>query len=200
MFWRNSLDLSAACCSGSSVRAIRSRVPAQYEHCCEGTFSSPSTKTCTNHLRSSPGTCELKPVTCYGTPRPKTFPLWCNGHILCVIESILDVCSVAFSVGHSIHELAPAVCGHLVGSLMLAPYNGICSRIEVVFLPSLPIPTVCRFPEFSAWKIDAAWSAFVVWGVGASGVILLLFIMYSFALNLSHFDFAVSEKFSTFDI
>jgi hypothetical protein len=66
-YWCNPWTLPAACCSGSSMRAIWSRVQAQHEHSCEGAFASPSTKTCTSHRRASPATCELKPVTCDGT-------------------------------------------------------------------------------------------------------------------------------------
>lgn len=85
--------LPAACCSGSTVCAIRSRVQAQHEHCCEGAFASPSTKTCTRHRRASPATCELNPVTCDGTSQHQASPRSFNQQ---VIESILNICSVAF--------------------------------------------------------------------------------------------------------
>jgi hypothetical protein len=62
-----------------------------------------------------------------------------------------------------------------VRGLMLAPHNGICSRLEVVFLPSLPIPTVCRFQNslLEEW-CRMIWTFYLWRGVAALPSMLVI--------------------------
>ena len=126
--------------------AIRSRVQAQYDHRCEGAFSSPPTKTRTGRIRASHGTCKLRPsLSCDGTCEGKShLGIRLSAHSMCNWEYFgCSFCSVPNQINHT----WSCPC-RLWPPRFAAWYRRgtmVCGRIEVLF--SL-INQLRRFKEF----------------------------------------------------